>query len=167
MNIHFLEVLSQKVRQRILEYIGLISFQSTIGFIVHNYLRIDTSLIIIAAASIIGWILTNLRERRRTLDIVDRSRILTDSLESLLLMILLVICTLIALKSGIELLVLQAHVCFFFAAFLLSSLFSEVVWRKKYLSTLDLLSQQNYLYNLNRSLIFPYNSTFLRSLFRK
>ncbi|MBK9248747.1 MAG: hypothetical protein IPM69_11670 [Ignavibacteria bacterium] len=157
----------QKQHRRQAEYIGLVIFQSVIGFTVNSYLRYDSGCIVMIVAFSIGWVLTRLREERRTLDVTNKSRILTDALESLLLMFILALCAILSLKIGIDLLTIQAHLCVYFVAFFVSSWQSEVHWRKQNLSHLSSKAIRNYILNLNRSIIFPYNSTFLRSLYRK
>lgn len=157
----------QKQRRRQAEYIGLTTFQIVIGWAVHDFLRIDTALSVGISALLLGWVLARFREQRRTLEVANKSRILTDALESLLLMFLLAIGASLSLKAGVELLVVQAHLCVFFVFYFLGTWQSEVHWRKQFLSRLEYQAGRNYLLNLNRSVIFPYNSTFLRSLFRK
>ncbi len=157
----------QKQRRRQAEYIGLTTFQAVIGWLVRDFLRFDTGCAIAICAFLLGWMLARLREQRRTLEVANKSRILTDALESLLLMFLLAIGTILALKAGVELLIVQAHLCVFFVCYFLGSWQSEVHWRKQFLARLEYQAGRNYLLNLNRSVIFPYNSTFLRSLFRK
>ncbi len=157
----------QKQRRRQAEYCGLVAFQTVIVWAVHEYLRYDTSAIVGFGAFMLAWILARFREQRRTLNVVSRSRILIDALESLLLMFLLAIGAILSLKAGVDLLVLQAHFSVFFAMYFLGTWLGEVHWRKQNLNLLSLTGILNYKLNLNKSVIFPYNTSFLRSLFRK
>lgn len=157
----------QKQRRRHAEYCGLASSQAAIGWVVRDVLHWDTAIIVGGAAFFLSWLLARYREQRRTLDVGSKSRILTDAVESLLLMFLLAIGAIVSLKTGVELLVLQAHLCVFLTLYFIGTWISEMHWRKQNVGQLSSKEAKNYVLNLNRSVIFPYNSTFLRSLFRK
>ncbi|MBI3258051.1 MAG: hypothetical protein HYZ54_00995 [Ignavibacteriae bacterium] len=161
------EILRRKRKRRQAEYIGLTAFQMSFVYMFRYFLHLETAIIIAAAALSLGWLLVVLREKRRILSVGNRTRILTDAVESLLIMFLIAISIIICLKLGIELLVIQAHLCVFLSGYFCGSILSETHWVTNNFGYLSPNERRNYLLNLNSSIIFPYNSEFLRSLLRE
>lgn len=160
-------VLQRKRRRRQAEYIGLAAFQVTFAYMFRQFLEIESVIIVGSLALCLGWILAILREKRRTLDVANRSRILTDAIESLMIMLFIALSVIVSLKIGIPLLVVQVHLCSFLGAYFCGSLFGESRWVARNFNILTPVERRNYLYNLNSSIIFPYNADFLRTLFKK
>ncbi|MBS1536942.1 MAG: hypothetical protein JST20_04265 [Bacteroidetes bacterium] len=160
-------ILRKKQRRRQTEYIGLTAFQTTFAFMFRQYLGFESGVIISASALSLGWILAVLREKRRILNSASRTRILTDAVESLMLMFLLALSVIVSLKIGIQLLVVQVHLCTFLASYFCGCLLGETRWITNNFEKLNQIERRNYLENLNSSIIFPYNKKFLSSLFKK
>ena len=161
------EIIRRKGKRRQTEYIGLAAFQVSFAYMFRHFLHVETVTIVAISALSLGWVLALLREKRRTLGETNRTRILTDAVESLLIMFLIAISVIVCLKLGIELLVIQAHLCVFLSGYFCGSVLSETRWVTTNFGNLSPNERYNYIHNLNSSIIFPYNSEFLRSLFRK
>jgi hypothetical protein len=160
-------ILRGKQRRRQAEYIGLAAFQFSFAFIFRQFLAIESGIAVFVSAFSLGLLLAFLREKRRTLSSGNRSRILTEAVESLMIMMLIALSIIVCLKLGIQLLVVQVHLCVFLASYFCGSLIGETRWVVRNFEYLSPIERNNYLVNLNGSIIFPYNIEFLRSLFRK
>lgn len=159
------EVFRVKATQRAIEYAALLVFQ---GFLALNVLSFTgTAFAIAFAASGFGvaWTLAFAREARRILPLRDLTRLKGDASESLLVLFFMLGTGVAAQLLGLPVEGLLAHVAIVFFMYLLGSFGGELAWRKRFFRSLSLEQQGNYIGNLNRSLLFPYNISYLRRLF--
>lgn len=157
---------ARKKRQRFIEYLVLIGFQ---GFFVTAFLSVLQPFLstALAVASFgLSWNLARLREQRRLLETNDKRRLLGDALESLVLMLFLVCIGIGARYIQISFVVVMAHLSVSLIAYFLGSFLGESVWTRQFFSSLSARQQYNYIVNLNQSLLFPYNFSHLRRVFR-
>ncbi|MES2766485.1 MAG: hypothetical protein V4642_11480, partial [Bacteroidota bacterium] len=87
----------------------------------------------------------------------DTKRIVTDAIESFILMFILVMSAIIAMQFGLSLVSYESYVCIILLAYFIGSCAGELHWTKMRFPFLDLAKQKNYAINLNGSIIFPYN----------
>ncbi len=148
------------------EYLVLISFQ---GFFVTAFLRVLHPLFSPALAVVtcgLAWNLAALREQRRTLALANSRRLIGDALESLILLLALVLLGIGAQFVALPFVVVMAHLAISLMGYFVGSFLGESVWMKRYVPGLPDDRLSNYLGNLNRSLLFPYNFQYLRRVFR-
>lgn len=161
-----LQILARKRRQRFIEYIVLIGFQ---GFFVTAFLRLFHPVLALSFAAVsfgLSWNLAQLREQRRTLDLRDSRRLVGDALESMILMLFLVIVGIGARFIGIPFTTVMAYLSASLMAYFIGAFLGESVWIKRSLADLPETGLHNYIANLNRSLFFPYNLSYLQQAFR-
>lgn len=156
----------KKKKQRFIEYLVLIGFQ---GFFVTAFLAVlqpFLSVVLAVGAFGLAWNLARLREHRRTLEPSDKRRLLGDALESLVLMLFLVCVGIGARFIEVSFIAVMAHLSVSLLAYFLGSFLGESMWTKQYFEALSEQEQHNYATNLNRSLLFPYDFSHLRRVFR-
>ena len=154
-----------KRRRRNMEYIGLIAFQgyfATRFFAIVDFLPACVSMLSVGS---LAWVLGGHREQRRTEAFLSRPRLLADAVESLLLLFVLMLTGLVSILLNMNLLRYQSYVSIALLAFFIASFVREMVWQKRKFPLLDETRKNNYVMNLNKSIIFPYNLKYLRRVF--
>lgn len=159
--------LRQKQRQRYIEYIILMMIQIVFAVRLSGSGESLMPFIISLSSCAVGWSLSFIREQRRTLGVHNTKRLMGDILESFVLTAMIVIIGIMAQILSLSLVVVWSVVASIFFAFFLGSCIGEWMWRRRFFSRLTQESQYNYVANLNRSLLFPYNLVYLRQIFGK
>ncbi|TAE29906.1 MAG: hypothetical protein EAZ92_05705 [Candidatus Kapaibacterium sp.] len=157
---------AMKRRQRFVEYVGLISLQ---GFLAAGLLHAthETEALLAAPVSFgLAWMLTNSREERRTLDQHNTRRLLGDTIESFGLALSVAVFVITARYFGVKVSLMMTYLSVMTLLFFFGSFVSETVWFSRMFPHLAFENKLNYLKNLNRSIIFPYNVSYLRSILR-
>jgi membrane associated rhomboid family serine protease len=157
----------RKRRQRFIEYAVLTSIQ---GFFATALLHETLPIVVVGLGVVafgLAWNLAFAREHRRTLDIHSAQRLLGDAIESVILMVCIAGGIIIARFWGVPIFQIMAHIAPTIMLYFLGSFIGETIWARQFLATLSLSQQTNYIANLNRSLIFPYNIGYIRSVLRK
>lgn len=155
-----------KRRQRFVEYVSLISLQ---GFLAAGLLHATHEMQALIAAPVsfgMAWLLATAREERRTLDQHNTRRLLGDTIESFGLALSVAIFVITARYWGINVSLIMTYLAVVTMWYFLGSFLSETVWLSRVFPYLGFENKLNYLKNLNRSIIFPYNLSYLRSIFR-
>lgn len=167
MNTNVFILLERKRRQRFIEYAALTSIQ---GFFATALFHETIPLVVLLLAVVafgMAWNLAFARENRRTLDIHSSQRLLGDAIESIVLMVCIAVGIITARFLGVPVLKVMAHVAPTIMLYFLGSFIGETLWARRFFATLTVLQQTNYIANLNRSIIFPYNVSYIRSVLRK
>jgi hypothetical protein len=103
--------------------------------------------------------LTLLRERRRLASGEQRTRIIADTLESVLFLALIVVISLgqtVAGKYDVSTPEYLGYVAAILGGIFLAGITGEVYWQLKYFRALSDTDQHAYIANLRRTIIFPY-----------
>ncbi len=161
----FHERLRPKQRQRLVEYAILIALQILLATAFVREARFLFALGLSVSALGMAWTLAHIREARRTLNVHSTKRLIGDTLESFGIMMLLALSGIAARWLEVPRMSFMAHLSLVVAAYFVGSLMGELRWRKRFLHRLSHEEQQQYLVNLNRSVIFPYNLAYLRETF--
>lgn len=159
-------LVQMKRRQRFVEYVGLISLQ---GFLAAGLLHAThqyEALLAIPVSFGMAWMLAVAREERRTLDQHNTRRLLGDTIESFGLALSVAVFVITARFWGVKLSLIMTYLAVITMLYFLGSFTSETVWLSRIFPTLAFENKLNYLKNLNRSIIFPYNLHYLRSILR-
>jgi hypothetical protein len=159
-------LVQQKRRQRFVEYVGLISLQ---GFLAAGLLHATHEYEALLAAPIsfgFAWLLATSREERRTLDQHDTRRLLGDTIESFGLALSVAVFVIAARFWGVKVSLIMTYLAVTVMLYFLGSFVSETIWLSRIFPNIAFEKKLNYLKNLNRSIIFPYNLGYLRSVLR-
>jgi hypothetical protein len=159
-------LVQMKRRQRFVEYVGLISLQ---GFLAVGLLQAThqyEALLAVPVSFGMAWMLTVAREERRTLDQHNTGRLLGDTIESFGLALSVAVFVITARFWGVKLSLIMTYLAVIMMLYFLGSFTSETVWLSRVFPHLTFENKLNYLKNLNRSIIFPYNLHYLRSILR-
>ncbi|MDW8220491.1 MAG: hypothetical protein RML40_08175 [Bacteroidota bacterium] len=156
-----------KRRQRLVEYIALSTLQGilAVGLLQSTSLIRSVELVPLVFAG--AWLLAQLREKRRTMGQHDTKRLLGDTIESFCLALTIALALILAQWFTVGIVVAMTYFAVSLLAYLLGSFFGELWWTSRVLPRYDLEHKINYVTNLNRSVIFPYNLRYLRSMFRE
>jgi hypothetical protein len=159
-------LVQMKRRQRFVEYVGLISLQ---GFLAAGLLHATheyEALMAVPVSFGLAWMLTSAREERRTLDQHNTRRLLGDTIESFGLALSVAVFVITARFWGVKVSLIMTYLAVITLLYFLGSFVSETVWWSRIFPNLAFDHKVNYLKNLNRSIIFPYNISYLRSILR-
>lgn len=155
-----------KRRQRFIEYAGLTAVQ---GFLAAGLLHatdLTSSFVAVPFAFVVAWLLAQIREKRRTLGQHDAKRHIGDTIESFSIALMMAIMVIGARWFAVGLAVMMTYLSMTILAYFLGSFSGEMWWANRIFPRYDLEHKINYVINLNRSVIFPYNLRYLRSIFR-
>jgi hypothetical protein len=162
---HLLRELAAKRRQRLIEYALLIALQFVLTSLLGSQTQPVFAIALSASTAGLAWSMAALREQRRTRSEHDSGRILGDTLESFGLMLFIFSSGMAAQVLGVPRVSFMAHLAVVVLAYFCGSLIGEQFWFRRTFARLPSEAQQHYVSNLNRSVIFPYNIPFLRSVF--
>ncbi len=155
----------RKRKQRLVEYAVLIGLQViiTVG------LASETNPVFAVGFSVsafgTAWSLAFAREQRRTLGEHSTKRLWGDTIESFGLMFFILTAGITAQFLALPRMGFMAHLAVIVLMYFLGSLSGELRWQQRLLFVLTTEEQINYIANLNRSIIFPYNIPYLRHVF--
>jgi drug/metabolite transporter (DMT)-like permease len=158
-------LLRQKRRQRLVEYVVLISIQIVLALMLVREAQPAFAVALAVSALGVSWSLALVREHRRTLDVHSPQRLLGDAMESISIILLFVLAGIVAQFVGVPNVSLMAHLSVVTFAYFCGSFIGETLWMRGF-TELSTEKQTSYIHNLNRSIIFPYNISYLRSIFR-
>jgi len=155
-----------KRRQRFVEYASLTALQ---GFLAAGLLHSTALTLSFSAMPIVfaaAWLLAQIREKRRTMGQHDTKRLLGDTVESFSIALLMALALIAARWFTVGVAVMMTYLSMTILAYFLGSFIGEMWWASRVFPRYDLEHKVNYVINLNRSVIFPYNVRYLRSIFR-
>lgn len=155
-----------KRRQRFIEYASLVAMQGFLaaGLVHSTALTLSfTAMPVVFAAA---WMLAQIREKRRTMGQHDTKRLLGDTIESFSIALLMALALIVARWFTVGVAVMMTYLSMTILAYFLGSFIGEMWWASRIFPRYDLEHKVNYVINLNRSVIFPYNVRYLRSIFR-
>lgn len=155
-----------KRRQRFVEYAGLVSLQGFLAAGLVHATNLSGALGVMPVFFAAAWLLAQIREKRRILDQHDPKRHLGDTIESFSLAFSLALLVIGARWLGLGAGVMMTYLSLIIASYFLGSFVGELWWSSRVLPRYDFGQKINYVMNLNRSLIFPYNLRYLKSIFR-
>ena len=148
-----------KRMQRSVEYALLIAIHVFFLLSFHSFLEWWMAAGMGLTMFCMNFQLTQLRERRRTRDRRNRGRILADTFESILLLLLIVALSLGGVvKSwlGMQDQEFLGYVAAMLAGIFLAGFLGESYWQLRHFGSLDREGRENYIRNLRRTIIFPY-----------
>lgn len=155
-----------KRRQRYVEYVGLAAMQ---GFLAAGLLHatnltasFGTMPLVFGAA----WLLAQMREKRRTLGQHDTKRLMGDTIESFSIAAMMALLVIGSRWFTVGVGIAMTYLSMAILAYFLGSFIGEMWWASRVFPRYDLKHKVNYVINLNRSVIFPYNLRYLRSILR-
>lgn len=157
---------AMKRRQRFVEYAGLVSLQGFLAAGLVHATNLSGALGVMPVFFAAAWLLAQIREKRRILDQHDPKRHLGDTIESFSLAFSLALLVIGARWLGLGAGVMMTYLSLIIASYFLGSFVGELWWSSRVLPRYDFGQKINYVMNLNRSLIFPYNLRYLKSIFR-
>jgi hypothetical protein len=158
-------LLNRKRRQRLIEYGLLIAVQIVLAGLLASYTQPTFAVALGAIAFGAAWNLAGLREQRRTMGTHSSKRLLGDTIESVGLMMCIVVVSIVSRLLDIPRVSVMAHLSVVILAYFCGSFMGEQRWIRSVFTLLSIEAQHNYIANLNRSLIFPYNIAHLKQIF--
>lgn len=155
-----------KRRQRFVEYAGLVALQGFLAAGLVHATNLSGALGVMPVFFAAAWLLAQIREKRRMLGQHDPKRHLGDTIESFSLALSLALLVIGARWLDLGAGVMMTYLSLIIASYFLGSFVGELWWSSRVLPRYDFEQKINYVMNLNRSVIFPYNLRYLRSIFR-
>jgi hypothetical protein len=155
-----------KRRHRFIEYAGLTAMQ---GFLAAGLLHATDLTASFGAMPLVfmaAWLLAQVREKRRTRGQHDTKRLMGDTLESFSIALMMAMMVIVAKWFSVGIAIMMTYLSMAILAYFLGSFIGEMWWANRIFPRYDLQHKVNYVINLNRSVIFPYNLRYLRSMFR-
>lgn len=155
-----------KRRQRFVEYVSLSAGQ---GFLAAGLLHATNLTASFGAMPLVfgaAWLLAQVREKRRTLGQHDTKRLMGDTIESFSIAAMMALLVISSRWFGVGVGVMMTYLSMAILAYFLGSFIGEMWWASRIFPRYDLERKVNYVINLNRSVIFPYNLRYLRSILR-
>jgi hypothetical protein len=155
-----------KRRQRYVEYVSLSAGQ---GFLAAGLLHATNLTASFGAMPLVfgaAWLLAQVREKRRTLGQHDTKRLMGDTIESFSIAAMMALLVISSRWFGVGVGVMMTYLSMAILAYFLGSFIGEMWWASRIFPRYDLERKVNYVINLNRSVIFPYNLRYLRSILR-
>jgi hypothetical protein len=155
-----------KRRQRYLEYVSLAAGQ---GFLAAGLLHATNLTASFGAMPFVfgaAWLLAQVREKRRTLGQHDTKRLMGDTIESFSIAAMMALLVIGSRWFTVSVSVMMTYLSMAILAYFLGSFIGEMWWASRMFPRYDLEHKVNYVINLNRSVIFPYNLRYLRSILR-
>jgi hypothetical protein len=155
-----------KRRQRFVEYAALTAGQGFLAAGLIHATDLTVSFVAMPLVFMAAWLLAQVREKRRTLGQHDTKRLLGDTIESFSVALMMALMVISARWFAVGLAVMMTYLSVAILAYFLGSFIGEMWWASRFFPRYDLEHKINYVINLNRSVIFPYNLRYLRSIFR-
>lgn len=164
MNEELFILFQRKRRQRMVEYVALIGLQTVLVLLLLR--EVQPIFLLVFAVSVFGvaFNVTKLREQRRTLGVHSTTRLLGDTIESFSVMVIILVAGIGARLLDVPMVSFFAHLAVIVWAYFCGSFTSETLWTRRVMPVLSSEQQLHYVSNLNRSIIFPYNIPYLRSV---
>jgi hypothetical protein len=156
----------RKRRQRMIEYVVLIGLQTALALMLLREVQFVFLLVFTVSAFGVAFNVTKLREQRRTLGLHSTKRLLGDTIESFAAMLIILVAGITARLLSVPMVSFFAHLAVIVWAYFCGSFTSETLWTRHIMPSLTAEQQTQYVHNLNRSIIFPYNIPYLRSVLR-
>lgn len=145
--------------QRAAEYALLATMHVFFLLAFHNYYRWWMALLLAAATFGMNFQLTQLREQRRIADGNSRQRVMSDTFESILFLVFIVLLSsggLVAQAIDVENEEYLGYVAAILGGLFLAGLCGEMYWQFRNFALLEPEKRRNYIRNLRRTIILPF-----------
>lgn len=145
--------------QRAAEYALLATMHMFFLLAFRSYYRWWMALLLAAATFGMNFQLTQLREQRRMVGGNSRQRLMTDTFESILFLVFIVLLSsggLLAQAMAVENEEYLGYVAAILGGLFLAGLCGEMYWQFRHFAGLEPEKRRNYILNLRRTIILPF-----------